>query len=90
MTNYDCRKCGACCVGQLVVLVKGDERVPIPVRSRDGMRLGEAADGRCIALTGRIGIDVSCSVYDQRPKMCRAFAPESEHCKRLRRHMGLE
>jgi uncharacterized protein len=37
---------------------------------------------RCVALAGRIGVEVGCSIYNQRPTCCREFVPSYENGKR--------
>jgi len=37
---------------------------------------------RCVALEGRIGEKVGCSIYVNRPSPCRAFAASFENGKR--------
>ena len=39
---------------------------------------------RCIALSGTLGRNVTCSIYDDRPSACRSFEPGSDACIRLR------
>jgi Fe-S-cluster containining protein len=78
----DCRTCGACC-GQLVVLTHRDRDVPVAMRNPDGTEMGHQGD-RCVALAGRIGIDPICTIYPDRPMMCRAFPAGSPPCLFLR------
>ncbi len=59
-------------------------------RERNGrlhMRL--LADGRCIALAGRVGGRVRCRIYHVRPAPCRRVQAGSELCLRYRREQGL-
>ena len=44
---------------------------------------------RCIALEGKLGVRVSCSVYELRPSACRTVKPGSRECLRDRRERGL-
>jgi Fe-S-cluster containining protein len=37
-------------------------------------------DGRCVALAGRVGVAVSCSIYEKRPEACRKFERGSVDC----------
>ena len=43
-------------------------------------REDECGNCRCIALSGTVGKDVSCSVYDIRPNVCRNFEPGTDVC----------
>jgi Fe-S-cluster containining protein len=53
------------------------------------MRL-RGAEQRCVALDGRLGQRVSCSIYELRPPACRAVKPGSRECRRDRRERGIE
>lgn len=47
--------------------------------------------GRCVALTGTIGVDARCSIYDIRPQVCRDHDPASRipECNMCRSLHGL-
>lgn len=51
--------------------------------------------GRCIALEGIVGTQVSCAIYAHRPAACSEFAPLSalgigdDACNEARRRQGL-
>ena len=45
---------------------------------------------RCVALTGRLGVKVGCSIYHDRPSICRRFTAGSKKCKELRRERGVD
>jgi Fe-S-cluster containining protein len=45
---------------------------------------------RCIALRGRVGAQVSCSIYALRPPSCRQVRPGSRECRRDRRERGVD
>jgi Fe-S-cluster containining protein len=59
------------------------------------MRGTIAAPQRCVALTGTIGQQVGCAIYDRRPSSCRDFAPLAglgqgePRCGDARRRHGL-
>ena len=44
----------------------------------------------CIALSGTVGNQVACSIYEQRPELCRQFEAGSPECRQARRAAGLE
>lgn len=46
--------------------------------------------GRCLALRGRVGARVECSIYRERPSACRIVEAGSDECLRARRDRGLE
>lgn len=45
---------------------------------------------RCIALEGRLGIRVSCSIYELRPLPCRIVEVGSKECLDRRRERGID
>ena len=45
---------------------------------------------RCAALTGSLGKKVGCSVYHDRPGVCREFKAGSKRCKQYRRERGID
>lgn len=44
---------------------------------------------RCAALTGKVGAQVGCGIYEWRPSPCREFAEGSDACNRARSRHGL-
>ena len=44
---------------------------------------------RCIALEGTVGERVGCTVYSQRPSICRQFEAASEGCLKSRREQKI-
>lgn len=96
----DCRACGACCFGLDVVLSPGDierfeadrelERLTVLHRFSTGLtwRLMKKTGPheRCVALSGRLG-DCRCSIYEQRPELCRELAAGAPDCLSSRRRM---
>lgn len=45
--------------------------------------------GRCVALHGEIGVNVSCTIYAARSSPCREFGDEPERCDQARARHGL-
>jgi uncharacterized protein len=83
-----CTRCGACCATYRVsFLLRELDSEPgggVPaaftelINDRDAcMRGTRDRPRRCVALRGRIGADVTCAIYQQRPSPCRAFSPEA-------------
>lgn len=81
-----CGRCGACCAAFRVdfhvseLVNEQGSGVPlamvIPVTgSIMRMRGTDEASPRCVALKGKIGESVCCSIYSDRPSPCRDFAP---------------
>lgn len=98
---YDCVSCGACCFDSDVLLGEADldrfEDQPRLMRLTvlhdwpPGLKMRfmrRESDGRCAALEGRLGA-VCCSIYADRPHLCRAFEAGSEECREIRRRYGL-
>ena len=97
-----CRKCGACCVSpydsdRYVDLDEDDPaRFSLLFRKHAvvgrSLRTKHDAAGNCVcvALRGTVGQRVSCSVYENRPRVCRAFRPGSGDCRQARRELSLE
>lgn len=84
-----CLSCGACCASYRVdfsvteVLSQGGT-VPdgLTVELNDSlcrMRGTDHASPRCAALTGTIGRDARCGIYEWRPGPCREFGMLVEH-----------
>ena len=46
--------------------------------------------GRCLALRGRVGARVTCTIYAERPAACRKVQPGSGECERARAALGLD
>ena len=55
---------------------------------RPHMRLGHHQ--RCVALKGRLGVEVGCGIYLDRPTVCREFEAGSKDCKKYRRERGID
>jgi Fe-S-cluster containining protein len=53
------------------------------------MRL-RGREQRCVALEGRVGVRVSCTIYALRPPSCRQVEPGSRECRRDRRERGID
>jgi Fe-S-cluster containining protein len=52
--------------------------------------LMKTTNHRCVALTGKVGGGVSCSIYNHRPAACRAFVPGSPLCLEARAAAGIQ
>lgn len=95
-----CVSCGACCAsyrvsfywseadpsaGGAVPPELTEPATPFLVCMAGTKHLG----GRCVALNGEIGREVSCAIYASRPSPCRAFGEETERCDEARARHGL-
>jgi Fe-S-cluster containining protein len=98
----DCLTCGACCASFVCVDVAPDSNVPsgdcwdITRQGQSGRFIVDRfikrkeSDFSCRALDGEIGHQVSCRIYEDRPRMCRQFEAGSDRCHAVRRAYGLE
>lgn len=92
-TPADCLRCGVCCFSKLdaYARVTGDdwarlgadaERLAHFIGHRAYMRM---SDGHCAALrvrgTPREGTEFFCTVYENRPQVCRDLARGSPECE---------
>ena len=107
MSDVACFSCGACCAAFRVDFHRADlaaaedasgvpVRLAIPLTATLWRMQGtDAAPPRCVALEGDVGVQVRCTIYDQRPGPCRDFAPYAplgigdDACDRARRRYGL-
>lgn len=81
--THPCRTCGACCASFRVSFYWA-EPVPVQLTQRItplfvAMKGTAAPPRRCVALDGAIGVDSTCTIYDDRPSPCREFAASMEN-----------
>ncbi len=104
-TDYDCRACGACCLSPFAEqadyarLTPAERehfvRVGLPVVDRaDDSCLGTKPHGTdgtlaCVAFTGTVGGSCGCTVYEDRPRVCRTFEAGGLQCRIARHDAGL-
>ena len=94
-----CTSCGACCASFRVdfsveELDENGGSVPagLTVELTDTlcrMRGTDHTPPRCAALTGQLGVQVSCGIYEWRSSPCREFSEGSDACNRARMRQGL-
>jgi len=94
-----CQQCGACCASFRVdfsveELDENGGSVPagLTVELTDTlcrMRGTDHTPPRCAALTGQLGVQVSCGIYEWRSSPCREFSEGSDACNRARLRQGL-
>lgn len=58
--------------------------------ARGEWHLRLAEDHRCVALSGPVGQSVHCTIYAQRPAVCRRVEPGGEECLNARRERGID
>ncbi len=68
------------------ILARADLVKKLVVRDAAGVPHLRVApdDGRCLALRGALGRDVSCAIYHHRPSPCRRVQPGDALCARYR------
>lgn len=102
-TKLDCTTCGACCTPEdgvsktWVRVEKGDRdqigrRLPIMRKpGGDYIQTRRNADGDvvCAALDGSVGSSCNCSVYNDRPLVCRLFEVGGDECLKARERLKL-
>jgi hypothetical protein len=96
---HPCVRCGACCASYRVdfAVYELDEMgggVPAGLAVEVNgctwrMRGTDHVPIRCAALTGQVGTDVRCGIYEWRPNPCRELEPGSDGCQRARVRHGL-
>ncbi|MBE0623270.1 MAG: YkgJ family cysteine cluster protein [Burkholderiales bacterium] len=90
--SFDCRHCGACCAYAAswpAFIGEGDGAdIPDDLIDFEHGRMRCHAN-RCAAMVGEIGVATRCSVYADRPLVCREFQSGSEDCIMVRRSFDL-
>jgi Fe-S-cluster containining protein len=101
--EYDCRRCGACCLPGLetagYVLLEPEEAtrlrtlglpvVTAPPRLGARPHQGPGGPSACVAFEGAPGFPCGCSIYEERPQKCRDFEVGSAACRLARLRAGL-
>ena len=94
-----CTHCGACCASfrvDFAVYELDDMGGQVPAGlafevygSTCRMRGTDHVPIRCVALTGKLGEQVACGIYEWRPSPCREFEEGSDACNKARLRHGL-
>ena len=89
-----CQSCGACCAYSAAwprFSLESDAALALipPAYVDDPRGRMRCAGDRCTALTGDVGVGVSCVVYAVRPLVCRECQPGDPECQMARRRHGL-
>jgi uncharacterized protein len=103
--DYDCQSCGACCIhqrsarGGAYIFLQYDEparmkRLGLPVihvmgDPYLGARSCAGGDLVCVAFRGKVGGECGCSIYEDRPSICRQFEVGDPLCREARERAGL-
>ncbi len=101
VSYLDCQSCGACCAHFRVSFYNGEcdfnqqGRVPTGLVETVNpfmvcMKGTQSKPPRCVALQGKIGVSVACSIYEKRSSACRNFNAGSDACFKARMAHGLE
>ena len=78
--DVSCSSCDAVCC-RLTVVVMPEDQVPrhLVERNEHGVEvMAHDEDGWCVAVDP---LRMCCSIYEQRPAICRKFAMGSEYCR---------
>ncbi|MCA9244022.1 MAG: YkgJ family cysteine cluster protein [Phycisphaerales bacterium] len=99
--ELDCRQCGACCLTFDVLLNTGEsaafaarpDLVSLTVLYNGPFFppprfMRREADGRCAALSGGLSA-CHCTIYEDRPTLCREFEAGSADCLAARARLGI-
>lgn len=108
MGPHPCLTCGACCAHFRVAFYwreanPEDHENAVPLNLTEDLTptercmkgTGTKHKNKCIALRGRVGEQVACTIYQNRPTPCRAFTASyengkrNERCDLARAHHGL-
>jgi Fe-S-cluster containining protein len=68
----------------------GNEYLRVVKLTRDKPFTGAAQMRKCMALSGPVRENVSCTIYEQRPHACINYAPGSPSCVLARKWASLE
>ena len=83
--SVSCDHCDAVCC-RLTVVVMPEDNIPRHLVERDPKGLNVMArgeDGWCVAMDRT---QMCCSIYEQRPEICRKFAMGSAYCREERQN----
>ena len=97
ITEQDCQSCGACCAHFRVSFYWQEaEQRGLPEDTlhqispwRVCFKGTENMPCRCVHLSGSVGQQVGCTVYERRPHPCRELQPGDAKCLRARAAHGL-
>lgn len=79
-TNHPlCANCPAACCRGWDVSLTAEDAARIPAHLHDGKMMRQTPDGACAALENN-----GCSIYADRPEVCRLFRPGSRSCAEVR------
>jgi uncharacterized protein len=89
-----CQACGACCAYSANwprFSTEDDAALElIPEQFVNARSSGMRCEGdRCSALSGKVGVATSCTIYAVRPEVCRTCMPGDAECAMARRKHGL-
>jgi len=83
-TSIACDRCDAICC-RLTVLLMPDDKVPehYTEHTAEGLHvMARDEDGWCVAVDSK---RMCCSIYEQRPAICRKFTMAGPYCRDIRR-----
>lgn len=95
VNEQSCVTCGACCAYFRVSFYWAEgESMPADVLEEltpvySCMKGTNQKNPRCVMLSGEIGQQVSCIMYEQRSSSCKEVMPADEQCNKARTAHGL-
>lgn len=97
--SHPCLSCGACCASYRVdfsICELDEEGGTVPSgltvevnSSTCRMRGTDHVQPRCAALTGQVGTQVACGIYEWRPGPCHELQAGDPGCEKARARHGL-
>jgi len=95
----ECTRCGACCASFRVDFSVFEsqshggsvpEGLSAPLTDHLCRMNGtDHSPPRCAALSGQLGLNARCGIYEWRPSPCREFEAGSDACWRARQRHGI-
>lgn len=101
-----CKSCGVCCHHFRISFYQGEcvsnggivpDDLVIPITPfHVAMKGTEAGGKKCVALNGEIGNNIGCSIYSNRPSVCRLYhvwddqGNPNPKCQELRAKYGIQ
>ena len=93
-SSSPCQSCGACCATSAnwprfsTETDAALDRIPAALVDPSLSRM-RCVGNRCSALAGEVGVATACSIYADRPDVCRACEVGDDACRTARARHGL-
>ncbi len=91
-SDLNCQLCGACCANPeddkwVEVTLEDAKNIPASMLQEGDIQpyaMEQTITGRCVAHVGGVGAENYCSIYENRPAICRTVQPGDAICLKLR------